>query len=51
MKLIIYSTYNEMIIKIATLDLEGVYMRPEIKFQPTIKEILFTLVFIAGEIK
>ena len=28
---------------------EGVYMRLEMKFQPTIKEILFTLLFIADE--
>ena len=26
-------------------------MRPETKFQPTIKKILFTLLFIAGEMK
>ena len=26
-------------------------MRPEMKFQPTIKEILFTLLFIVGEVK
>ena len=31
--------------------LGGVLMRPETKFQSTIKEILFTLLFIAGEMK
>ena len=28
-----------------------IYVRPEMKFQPTIKEILFTLLFIVGEVK
>ena len=28
-----------------------IYMRPEMKFQSTIKEILFALLFIACEIK
>ena len=49
--LIACPTYNIIIFKIATLDLEGVYVRPAMKFQPTIKEILFTLLLIAGKIK
>ena len=31
--------------------LEGVYMRHEMKFQPITKEILFTLLFTADEMK
>ena len=30
---------------------EGAYMRPEMKFQPTIKAILFTLLVTADEMK
>ena len=35
----------------AFYQLEGVYMGPETKFQSTIKEIVFTLLSIAGELK
>ena len=31
--------------------LEGFYMRPEMKFQPTINKIVFTLLFIVGKMK
>ena len=31
--------------------LEGVYMRPKMKFLFAMKQILFTLVFIVGEMK
>ena len=31
--------------------LKDVYLRPEIEFEPILKEILFTLFLIVGEIK
>ena len=39
------------ICNVSILNKEGVYMKPEMKFQPTIEKILFTLLFTVGEMK